>query len=112
LGAELAERAAAAAARKGIRINEAEPDLGSIVAVIFEAICASERWAVIPLVLGYDPQRPVAAGARVFPEAPIGRTFLQRAKPASSAGHFAQFYLARAFEPPCLFLGGKGRSKT
>jgi hypothetical protein len=35
---QLAEQAAAAAAGKGIRIKEAEPDLGSIVAVIFEAI--------------------------------------------------------------------------
>jgi hypothetical protein len=35
---QLAEQAAAAAAVKGIRITEAEPDLGSIVAVIFEAI--------------------------------------------------------------------------
>jgi hypothetical protein len=35
---QLAEQAIAAAVGKGIRIKEAEPDLGSIVAVIFEAI--------------------------------------------------------------------------
>jgi hypothetical protein len=35
---QLAERAAAAAAEKGIRINAVEPDLGSIVALIAQAI--------------------------------------------------------------------------
>jgi hypothetical protein len=35
---QLAERAAAAATGKGIRINEAEPDLGGIPAIIFEVI--------------------------------------------------------------------------
>ncbi|WP_353642485.1 hypothetical protein [Mesorhizobium sp. WSM2239] len=35
---QLAELAAAAAAGKGIRINETEPDLDSIAAVILEAI--------------------------------------------------------------------------
>jgi hypothetical protein len=35
---QLAERAAAAAAREGFRMNETEPDLGSIAAIIFEAI--------------------------------------------------------------------------
>jgi hypothetical protein len=35
---QLTERAAAAAAGKGIRIKETKPDLGSIAAVIFEAI--------------------------------------------------------------------------
>jgi hypothetical protein len=36
--AQLTERAAAAAAGNGIRINEAEPDLGSIATIMFEAI--------------------------------------------------------------------------
>jgi hypothetical protein len=35
---QLAERAVEAAAENGIRINAVEPDLGSIVALIFEAI--------------------------------------------------------------------------
>jgi hypothetical protein len=35
---QLAERADAAAAEKRLRINEAEPDLGTIAAVIFDAI--------------------------------------------------------------------------
>jgi hypothetical protein len=36
--AQLAERAAAAAAGKGIRLKETEPELGSIEGVIFEAL--------------------------------------------------------------------------